>query len=127
MDFTLNKREFIMENHQITFRFSQLNERDANEAATMLKEFIEEESPVLKPKFHKENKTNMDFGATLILVLGAPAIVSLATGISTYLARRPDTELEVHCENGKTIKFKGRSEDAAKIAESLKGLCLEAL
>ena len=52
-----------------------------------------------------------------MLTLGTPAILAIAKGISSFLAReRPGTLV---ITRGGDVVFKGNSSDAAKIAASL--------
>ena len=43
--------------------------------------------PEVSVSLTKDDATNQDFGATLILVLGTPAILAVANGIASYIAR----------------------------------------
>jgi len=113
-----------MNQKEITIRFS--DEENPSNAAGYAKELgdeLRDEIEDLEVNHAKEDSSTQDFGATLILLLGAPAIVALAKGIAKYIARRPNAELSVDCGNGKTIKFKGDSTDAGKVSEALEKMC----
>lgn len=62
----------------------------------------------------RDDATAMDFGVTLIAVLGTPAIIILAKAIRDW-AERTGTEVEV---NGMHIR-NARSQDLAAIAKAL--------
>src|SRR5690349_17843679 len=58
----------------------------------------------------ESNKSNtMDFGATLVLVLGSASVVAVAKGIAAWLARRPNATIEYVKENGDLVRFTGES------------------
>jgi hypothetical protein len=74
----------------------------------------------VKAEIVQENPAHQDFGSTLILVLGAPAAISVAKGIAAWLAREGGkATLIMDIGEGKTIKFKGNSADATAIARAL--------
>lgn len=62
---------------------------------------------------------SQDFGATLVLVLGAPAVVVLAKGIRDWLARTPNATISIRTPQGEVIATGLKSEDAASIADRL--------
>ena len=74
----------------VTFEDVPVSESGQNIAA--LRDQLLEDCPGLQADIRKDDPTTQDFGATLIL-LGAPAIVALAKGLSNYLSRRPNGTL----------------------------------
>jgi hypothetical protein len=66
--------------------------------------------PKLKISPRSSGEGHMDFGATLVLVLGTPAVIAVAHGIKAYLARR---DVRVVVKSGdKTVELTNmRSED----------------
>jgi hypothetical protein len=66
----------------------------------------------------RDNPEAMDFGATLVLVLGTTAVTALAQGIKTWLARNSGARIEV-LKDGKVIAEHLDSKDAAQIAKVL--------
>jgi hypothetical protein len=99
----------------VTFEDVPVSEAGQNVAA--LRDQLLEDCPGLKADIRKDDPTTQDFGATLILLLGAPAIVALAKGLSNYLSRRPNGTLVLK-KDGDVI-FRGDSGDAATIAKAL--------
>ena len=63
----------------------------------------------------KDDATNQDFGATLVLVLGTPAVLALANGIASYL-KRDRGQITIFAD-GKVVADKISGNDAARIAE----------
>lgn len=106
----LEKQEFII-------RFEGLSPADAGAQALMLKEALLDSFPDVSAKIERSGGETMDLGATLILLLGTPAVIAVAKGISAYLARERKGTLII--ESDGRIVFEGSSSDAAKIAQAL--------
>ncbi len=67
----------------------------------------------------KEDKTTQDMGATLVLALGAPAVVAIAHGIADWLRRRrigSTIELEIR---GNRVRVTGEVADNPAQLEGL--------
>jgi len=99
----------------ITFEDVPVSEAGQNVAA--LRDQLLDDCPGLKADIRKDDPTTQDFGVTLVLVLGAPAVVALAKGLANYLSRRPNGTLIVK-KDGDVI-FRGDSKDTATIAKAL--------
>lgn len=112
-----------MEHHEITIKFKNPDEREAGVYAKELQEYLKDEINGLQIDLRKDNPDTQDFGATLVLVLGTPVLIALANGIADYFRKRPNSQLDIECGPGKKVSFKGSSDDAAKISESLKEMC----
>jgi hypothetical protein len=70
----------------------------------------------------QDDPTHQDFGATLVLVLGAQATIAVAKGIADWLSRvGGKATLNLDVGGGQVVKFKGSSADAAAIARALTG------
>ena len=81
-----------------------------------LESALQAEAPGVKIERTSDQTRTMDFGATLVLLLGAPAVTAIAHGIGAWLAKRPNASLKI---DGQVVTFKGSSKDAATIAEAL--------
>jgi hypothetical protein len=97
--------------------FEDVSAAAAETAAKGLRNVLLDASPDVKVEVHKADPTAMDFGATLLLALGTPAILAIAKGISLFLARERAGTLIIK-RKGEVV-FRGNSSDAAKIAASL--------
>jgi hypothetical protein len=66
-------------------------------------------------------------GATLVLLLGTPAIIAVAKGIAAYIGKRGERPgtlvVERVAADGsmERVRFDGASADAARIAQALRG------
>ena len=98
-------------------RFEDLSPAEAGVQAAALREALLDASPDVQVDLNKADGETMDFGATLVLLLGTPAILAIAKGIAAYLARQRAGELVI--EHDGRVVFKGNSSDAARVAEAL--------
>lgn len=80
---------------------------DANRLAEDLQTFIQNTQQIELERI-KDNENAQDFGATLILILGTPAILAVAKGIQTWLSKRNNVTLSFETKNGK-VKASGLS------------------
>jgi hypothetical protein len=107
----------VNESDVFELHFEDVSSDEATAAAEGLRNALLDASPDVNVDVQKADPTTMDFGATLVLALGTPAILAIAKGISSFLGReRPGTLV---IKRGGDILFKGNSSDAAKIAASL--------
>lgn len=94
--------------------------------AQHLQEMLADASDDLDVKLEQESTESMDMGATLVLVLGTPAIIWVANGIATWLGKRGTRAGRLVVErigsdgHIERFFFDGDSADAAKVAESLR-------
>jgi len=105
------------DSNEFELHFEDVSAADAAAAAEGLRNALLDASPDVEVNVRKADPTAMDFGATLVVALGTPAILVLAKGISSFLARERAGTLVI--KRGGDVVFKGNSSDAAKIAASL--------
>ena len=101
--------------NEFRIRFENLNIVEASKRAIELKQEVMLESNV-SARIEKDDSTNQDFGATLVLVLGAPAVIKIASGIAALLAKRR-TFISIE-QDGKLIAKGLGGADMARIAEA---------
>jgi len=73
-----------------TFRLKfpeNISRAEAGKLAAGLRQEILLSSSDVSVDIERDDPSHMDFGTTLVLVLGAPAIVAVAKGIANYLSR----------------------------------------
>jgi hypothetical protein len=101
----------------LEIRFENCSFGEAQTKAKELRDYVMDASQDAKVDIVKDSQTTMDFGATLILILGAPAIVAVAKGISVYLTRAGGT-VTITPDGG--VETKGiAGDDVAKIVAAL--------
>ena len=103
----------------ITLRFEDVSVAEAGKKVAALREDLLDASTDISAEIRKEDSSTQDFGTTLVLVLGAPAVVAVAKGIADFLRRnRGKLLIEI---SGKKLVFEGSSTDAARIVEAFSG------
>lgn len=86
------------------FTFDEVSPADANRYAEELGELLRNASPDVSVERKRENPLTQDFGATLVLILGTPAVVTVARVIGNWLALRRGT-ISIQRENGEITKI----------------------
>ncbi len=71
-------------------------------------------TPDIEVQRRREDPRAQDFGATLILILGAPAVVAVAKAMGDWLARRPGTTVTIKADG---MEFSATGKDAPKLGE----------
>ena len=115
----MDKQEFVV-------RFEGLSSAEAGVEAQRLQEMLADASPDLDVKLRRERAESMDMGATLVLLLGTPAIIAAAKGIAAFVGQRGKRAGNFIVERVgadgsiERFHFDGDSADAAKVAEALR-------
>jgi hypothetical protein len=102
---------------EFSIRFENLSVAEANILASELKAEIIAADDRAQAAVVKDDPTTQDFGATLILVLGTPAIVVVARAIADYIQRR-GVSVSITPDGGVSIS-NVRSADVADIVKNL--------
>jgi hypothetical protein len=87
----------------LVIRFPNTTVAEANRHAETLRSAILDASPRTRVDRRKETQEDMDFGATLAIILAGPAVVAIAKGIQAWLERHHSAEIEVVTPEGKVI------------------------
>jgi hypothetical protein len=116
----------MMDTQEFIIRFEGLSSAEASVEAQLLQRMLTDASPHVDVKLQRERADSMDMGATLVLVLGTPAIILVARGLAAFLAQRGNRKGSLSFERVgadgsiERFSFEGESADAAKIADSLR-------
>ncbi len=114
-----NTRNYYMSENSYIVKFEGENVADANQCADELKTFLLEKSSdydvEIKVDLHREDPTTQDFGGSLILILGTPAVLAVAKGISAWLSKRNTSSVTITTKDGKIVA----KNISAKGAESI--------
>jgi hypothetical protein len=89
----------------------------AESLAQELRTSVKDDGQPVKPEIRRADQRALDFGATLVLVLGAPAVVILANAIRDWVRRTDRAELAINV-NGTVIR-NVTGKDAAEIVKAL--------
>jgi hypothetical protein len=108
------------EQETVSIRFPDLELGDAGQAARILREAILDEAPGVEVEIQKDDETTMDFGATLVVVLGTPAVLAVARGIAKWIARERAVIEIKGGEGTMQIRVEGTvDENVARILEAI--------
>jgi hypothetical protein len=83
--------------------FEGMTLAEANQAASEFRATVERAmGPEIRTEIVKERDDTQDFGATVILVLGTPAVLTLARTIHSYVIKRGD-RIVITTANGTVV------------------------
>jgi len=103
--------------HRLTLSFEGADLADANRFAAELAERLRDAEEEIEVRETRADPNAQDFGATLVLLLGAPAVVALAKGVSAWLAMRPNAKVTLKDKDGTIIASGLTSADARAVIE----------
>lgn len=116
-----------MNGNKLVLRFEGLSAAEAGLAAQGLQQLLAEAAPEVDVTLQRDRAEAQDMGASLVLLLGTPAIIAVAKGIAAYIGKRGERRgtlvVERVAADGSTerVHFDGDSVDAAKVAQALRG------
>lgn len=101
--------------------FEGVSPADAQRYAEELQNALLDATPDITVQRRRDNPLTQDFGATLILILGAPAVVALVKAVGDWLARRKSASLTWKTADGELVVQGITSKNAAELAHFLVG------
>ena len=118
-----------MDKGALFVRFEDLSGSEAGVEARNLQTMLRESAPDVDATLQRERGDTQDMGATLILLLGTPAAIALAKGVSAYIrqrgARPGKLVFEQRNADGSpknTLTVDASSADVAKFAEAIRSM-----
>jgi hypothetical protein len=105
--------------HTVTLRFDGADDSEANKYAEELRRELREAIPTLTVERFRPDNTTQDFGATLVLVLGAPAMVAAVESLKAWLTRRNAASISIWTKHGKVIASGIESKDVPEIVKAI--------
>ena len=106
-----------MDKQQYFLSFENGSVADANRWARELKEFVLDAATSVTVEQQRDNPYSMDFGSTLVLTLGTPAVIAVATAVGKWLALHRQVGITIKTADGECIGENLTSKDAMKLAE----------
>jgi hypothetical protein len=97
--------------------FDNVSAADANRYADELRNALLDATPDISVQRKREDPRTQDFGATLILVLGTPAVIALVKAIGNWLSLRHQVGITIKTAEGEIVGTNLTSTDAMKLAE----------
>jgi hypothetical protein len=103
--------------------FEGVSPSDAQRYAEELQDALLEATPDITVQRRRENPLTQDFGATLILILGAPAVVAAVKAVGDWLMRHTGdgASLTLKTVDGELVVQGISSKNAAELAQFLVG------
>jgi len=103
--------------HRLMLSFEGAQVAEANRFAAELAERLRDTDANIDVRQTRADAGAQDFGATLVLLLGTPAVVALAKGVSAWLSMRPNAKITLKGEDGTIIASGLTSADARALIE----------
>jgi hypothetical protein len=100
-------------------QFDHVTGAEANLYASELRDALLDAAPDVEVDRKRDDPITQDFGATLVLVLGAPAVVAIAKAMGDWLTLRRQTGITIKTADGEIVGTNLTSKDALKLAELL--------
>lgn len=108
-----------MDRQTYTITFDNVSEADADRYAAELRNFLLNAAPDIEVERRREDPYTQDFGATLLLILGTPAIVAAVNQIGDWLALRNKAGITIKNGKGEVIATNITGKEVIKLAELL--------
>lgn len=99
--------------------FDGISSAEANLYAEELRDILLDASDDVEVERKRDDPYSQDFGTTLTMVLGAPAITVIARALGNWLIMRNKAEITIKTANGEAIGKNLTSKDAMKLAQLL--------
>jgi hypothetical protein len=99
--------------------FDDVSAADANRYAEELREVLLDASPDVQVQRRRDDPHTQDFGATLVLLLGTPAVAAVATAIGNWLALRNRASLTLKRADEQIVVQNITSKKAAELVQLL--------
>ena len=106
-----------MSEQTYVIKFESTSTAAANRYADELREAILDASSDVQVTLKKDDPSTMDFGGTLVILLGTPAVIAIAKGIGNWLKRRNTACITIEAPDGRVIARNISSKNAARLAE----------
>jgi hypothetical protein len=100
-------------------KFDNVSDAEANRYASELRDVLLDAASDVEVDRRRDDAYTQDFGATLVLVLGAPAIVAIAKAMGDWLTLHRQAGVTIKTAHGEIIGTNLTSKDAMKLAELL--------
>lgn len=107
-----------MADQTLIVRFETGSIADANRWAEDLRREMLDCSPDVRVERRRDNPAAQDFGASLVLILGTPAVLVLAKAVQSWLARNNAASIRVETAEGTLIASNLQSKDAPALVKA---------
>lgn len=105
-----------MEKQTYIIKFEGISAAEGNQYASELRNMLLDSTPDVKVDQRRDDTRTQDLGATLVLILGTPAVIAISKAIGNWLQLRNSASLTIE-KDGRIIAKNITSKDAARLAE----------
>ena len=109
-----------MEEQTYIIEIEGVSPADANRYAEELRDTLRGAAPEIEVERRRADTNAQDFGASLVLVLGTPAVIVLAKAFRDWINRREDAKVSIKTPRGEILIENVTARDAHKILELFK-------
>ncbi len=110
-----------MEQYTFVLKFEGASVAEGNKLAASLREALLGAHPDIEAERHRDDPDSQDFGASLVLVLGTPAVVAAVAAIKTWLRRTNASSLQIWTKQGVLVANNLESKDVPGIVSAMTG------
>jgi hypothetical protein len=100
-------------------RVDGVSPADANRYADELRNALLDATPDITVQRRRDDPRTQDFGATLVLILGTPAVVAAVTAVGNWLKLRTSASLTFETADKHVVVQNITSKNAAELAHLL--------
>lgn len=109
-----------MEKNQILITFENSSIADANIYCHDLRSQLLDADPGIEVERVRPDSSAMDFGSTLVMVLGAPATIAAAKALIAWAQRNNRANIVLKTSSGTLVANNLESKDVAEVARALR-------
>jgi hypothetical protein len=106
-----------MSGYTYLLSFAGVSEAEANQYAEELREALLDASPEIDVQRQRENPLTQDLGATLVLIMGTPALIAAVKAIDNWLQKRRSASLTIVTAEQKIVAENLTNKDAARLLQ----------
>lgn len=108
-----------MEQQTVRIKFEGVPLADRNRYAEDLLQTLASTDRSIRISREREDPASQDFGATLVLVLGTPAVLALARGVAKWLTRNNAVSICFETPSGGQVAIRNlESQHAAQVVQA---------
>lgn len=111
------KRGDTMSEQTYFLSFEGVSEAEANRYAEELREVLLDAEASLAVQRQRENPLTQDLGASLVLIMGTPAVLAAVQAIGNWLQKRRSASLTIVTAEKKIVAENLTNKDAAHLLE----------
>ena len=105
--------------HEFQIEFENVDLAEAGQLAEDLKDYVLTADASVEASWKRRDQSSMDFGASLVLLLGTPAVIAVAKGLERFLARYQTASIRITGPDGSVVIDNVTSRQASDLAERM--------